>query len=511
MIRRALSLPGAATALLALSTACAVGPNYKRPEAPLSPEFKEIAAAAEATAGQWKPSEPRDAAIRGKWWEIYGDPVLNSLEDQVDVSNLTIAQAEAQFRSARAGVRSARADFFPSLTTSPGVTRAQASANRVTGSTSPVTVYSLPVDFSWELDVFGRIRRSVEANVGLAQASAADLESVRLAMHAELAADYFELRGLDAQKQILDSNADAYAKALQLTVNRHNQGVVSGVDVAQAETQLYTVQAQATDLASQRAQFEHAIAVLIGKPPALLTIEATTAIPVPPPIPVVIPSELLERRPEIAASERRVAAANAQIGVATAAFFPRLLLEAAGGYQGGRLADWFTLPARFWSIGPTILQTIFDGGRRKAIKQQTEAAYDASVAIYRLDVLTAFQQVEDNLSSLRLLSIEAAQQRQSLDAANRYLELARSRYEGGITSYLEVTTAQTVALLNARVEVDLLTRQMTASVNLIKALGGGWTTSELPAASDLVWGHAEARQTPTQTQPASETKPAPQK
>jgi len=277
-------------------------------------------------------------------------------------------------------------------------------------------------------------------------------------------------------------------------VNRHNQGVVSGVDVAQAETQLFTTRAQSTELEVQRAEFEHAIAILIGKPPALLTIAPAFTVPVPPPIPVALPSELLERRPEIAAAERRVAAANAQIGVATAAFFPRLLLEAAGGYQGGRLADWFTLPARFWSIGPAILQTIFDGGRRRAIKAQTEAAYDASVAVYRLNVLNAFQQVEDNLSALRLLSVEAAQQADAVAAADRYLQLAQSRYDGGITSYLEVTTAQSVALVNARIAVDLLTRRMTASVNLIKALGGGWSTADLPAGASLVFGGGEKKE-----------------
>jgi len=493
MIRRPAALLGACAAAL-FATACAVGPAYKRPEAPLSPDYKEIAAAAAATAGQWKASEPRDAAIRGKWWEIYGDAELNALEEQVDVSNQNIAQAEAQYRGARAAVRIARADFFPTLTTSPGVTRSQSSFSNTNGASRPVTVYSLPVDFSWELDVFGRIRRSVESNVASAQASAADLESVRLAMHAELAADYFEIRGLDAQKQILDSNAGAYEKALQLTVNRHNQGVVSGVDVAQAETQLFTTRAQSTELEVQRAEFEHAIAILIGKPPALLTIAPAFTVPVPPPIPVALPSELLERRPEIAAAERRVAAANAQIGVATAAFFPRLLLEAAGGYQGGRLADWFTLPARFWSIGPAILQTIFDGGRRRAIKAQTEAAYDASVAVYRLNVLNAFQQVEDNLSALRLLSVEAAQQADAVAAADRYLQLAQSRYDGGITSYLEVTTAQSVALVNARIAVDLLTRRMTASVNLIKALGGGWSTADLPAGASLVFGGGEKKE-----------------
>jgi NodT family efflux transporter outer membrane factor (OMF) lipoprotein len=479
------------------AAACSVGPNYHRPEAPSAPDYKELPPAAAATAQQWKPAEPRDAAIRGKWWEIFGDPELNALEEQVDISNQNVAQAEAQFRGARAAVRVARADFLPTITTSPSVTRSEGPANRTTTARA-ATSYSLPVDLSWELDVFGRIRRNVESNVATAQASAADLESVRLLMHAELAADYFQLHGLDAQRELLDSNAEAYEKALQLTVNRHNQGVVSGVDVAQAQTQLFTTRAQSTDLGVDRAQFEHAIAILIGKPAALVSIPSRPIGLTPPPIPVALPSELLERRPEIAASERRVAAANAQIGVATSAFFPRLLLAASGGYDGTRLADWFTLPARFWSIGPMILQTLFDGGRRRGVKAQAEAAYDASVAVYRLSVLNAFAEVEDNLAALRILTDEAGQQADAVAAAERALELARSRYEGGITTYLEVVTAQGVALNNERIGVDLLTRRMTASVNLVKALGGGWSTADLPAGMGLVLGTertSETRQT----------------
>lgn len=486
MSARRLRIAASAAVLAATAAACSVGPNYHRPDAPVAPEYKELPPAAAATANQWKPAEPRDAAIRGKWWEIFGDPELNALEDQIDVSNQSIAQAEAQFRGARAAIRVARADFFPTITTSPGVTRSEGPRSAVTGA--PATTYSLPVDLSWELDVFGRIRRSVEANVANAQASAADLEAVRLLMHSELAVDYFQLHGFDAQRQLLDSNASAYEQALQLTVNRHDQGVVSGVDVAQAQTQLYTTRAQSTDLGVARSQLEHAIAILIGKPPAFLSIAPAPISVLPPPIPVAVPSELLERRPEIAASERRVAAANAQIGVATSAFFPRLLLAASGGYEGGRLADWFTLPARFWSIGPSLLQTLFDGGRRRGVKAQAQAAYDSSVAAYRLSVLNAFGEVEDNLAALRILTDESAQQADAVAASERALELARSRYEGGITTYLEVVTAQGVALTNERVAVDLLTRRMAASVNLVRALGGGWSTSDLPAGLGLALG-----------------------
>lgn len=479
----------AATALAALVAAgCAVGPNYKRPEAPVPAAFKEEAPAGSPAAApdRWKPAQPRDSVLRGKWWEIFGDPALNALEEQVTVSNQTIAQAEARFRFARAAVRGARSDFFPTVTTSPSVTRSQGPALRGAAATpgAPVapaaTNYQLPVDLSWELDVFGRIRRNVEGNVANAQATAADLESVKLTMHAELAVDYFLLHGIDAQIQLFDTTAAGYEKALQLTVNRHNQGVVSGVDVAQAETQLYTTRVQSTELRLSRAQFEHAIATLVGKPPADFAIAPAPIVYAAPPVPVGLPSELLERRPEIAASERRVASANAQIGVATAAFFPRLLLAATGGYESTKLSDWFSLPARFWSIGPSIVATLFDGGRRRAGREQAVAAYDEAVAAYRLNVLTAFQEVEDNVAAVRILADEAAQQTSAVASAERALVLAQSRYEGGITTYLEVVTAQSTALVNERAAVDVLTRRMTANVNLVKALGGGWSAADLP-------------------------------
>lgn len=466
---------------------CAVGPNYKRPTAPVPESWKEEDAASPEMKEQWKTAAPRDDAQRGKWWEAFGDPVLNGLVEQVSITNQNIAQAEALFRSARAAIRVARADLFPTVTASAGVTRGAATARSVgvtttpgTGAAPSGTAYSLSGDVSWELDIFGRIRRNVEGSVASAQASAADLENVRLVMQSELAADYFQLRGIDAEKRLLDSNSEAYDRALQLTINRHNQGVVSGVDVAQAETQLYTTRAQSTDLALARAQFEHAIAILVAKPPHDFSVVSTEIVYTPPPTPVELPSELLERRPDIAASERRVAAANAQVGVATAAFFPQLLLAASGGYGSSTLSNFFSLPNRFWSIGPTLVATLFQGGRRRALRDEAVAAYDSSVAVYRQGVLTAFQDVEDNLAALRILADESLQQKDATDASERALELARNRYSGGITTYLEVVTAQVTALANERVSIELMTRRLVASVNLVRALGGGWQTSDLP-------------------------------
>ena len=472
-----------------LMAACAVGPDYKKPSAPVPAAYKEEqppAGAAGADMAQWKPAEPRDDANRGKWWEIFEDPELNDLEEQIDISNQNIAQAEAQFRGARAAIRAARADFFPTVTASVSATRSQGSTGGPAGSASssaplrPTTVYALPVNLSWEFDAWGRVRRGVEASVAGAQASAADLETVRLSMHAELALDYFVLRGVETEKQLLDANVAAFEKAMQMTMNRFKQGVVSGVDVAQAQTQLETTRAQATDLDVTRAQLEHAIATLIGKTPAEFTLPPAPGLPEPPVIPVTLPSELLERRPDIAAAERRTAAANAQIGVATSAFFPRLLLAASGGYETSRLADWFSLPSRFWSIGPALVATIFDGGKRRAGVEQAEASYDAAVAVYRLDVLTSFQDVEDSLATLRILAEEAAQQAAAVAAAERALTIARNRYLAGTTTYLEVVTAQIIALSNERTAVEIQTRRMTAAVNLIKALGGGWRATDLP-------------------------------
>lgn len=480
-----------AAGLAFATAACAVGPGYKRPTAAVPLTFKERPAEAPAP-GEWKTAQPRDDASRGRWWEIFGDPVLNGLEERVDVSNQTIAQVEAQFRGARAAARGARSAFFPTLTAGAIVDRSRVSQNRPSAvpGVPPPTVNDLvaPVDLTYEIDVWGRIRRSVEANVASAQASAADLQSTRLSLHAELAVDYFLLRGFEAEERLLDTAAAAYEKALALTVNRYDQGVVSGVDVAQAQTQLYSTRAQAVDLSLTRAQLEHAIAILVGKVPGDFVIAPAPGGGAPPPIPVALPSELLERRPDIAGAERLVAAANAQVGVAKAAFFPTLLLAATGGFEAASVAKWFSWPSRFWSLGGSLLGTVFDGGKRKAASEQAVAAYDAAVASYRESVLEAFLEVEDNLAALRILAEEAALQADAATAAERALTLARNRYQGGITTYLEVVVAQATALSNERADVQIATRRMTASVNLVKALGGGWRASDLPTGGAILSG-----------------------
>jgi NodT family efflux transporter outer membrane factor (OMF) lipoprotein len=470
--------------LLAACAGCAVGPNYVRPSAPVPAKYKELPSTTPAESGAWKEAQPRDLARRGEWWEVFGDPELDALEAQVTAANQTIAQAEAAFRGARALARGARAGFFPtvgigaSATRSSGISTRSSAAPGVAAPT--VTTYSLPVDVAWELDLFGGVRRSVEAGVAGAQASAANLEAVRLAMHAELALDYFVLHGLDSEKQLLDSTVAAYRTALQLTENRFNQGVASGIDVAQAQTQLESVRAQATDLSIARAQAEHAIAVLVGKAPGDFALAARPLGIVPPEIPAGVPSELLERRPDVAAAERLVAAANAQIGVARAAYFPTLTLTGSAGYQSSSLARFFSLPNRFWSLGPALAETLFAGGRRRAANEQAMAAYDAAVAAYRGSALSAFQEVEDNLAALRILAAESEQQAAAVAAAERSLKMAEDQYRAGITTYLQVVSAQTAALANERTAVNLATGRLTASVNLIKALGGGWRESDLP-------------------------------
>ncbi len=463
--------------LLSLVAGCAVGPRYVRPQAPVPPAFKE---APPEGAGDWKTAQPGDQVARGNWWEVFGDPELSALEERIDASNQQLARAEAAWRVARAVARIAKADFYPTITANPSVTRSHGigrSANTGQATTpTPTTtnLYQVPFDASWEADVFGRIRRNVEANVASAQAAEGDLEALRLTMHADLAVDWFELRGLDAQMKLLNDVVAAYATALQLTRNRHDQGIVSGVDVAQAETQLETTRVQATDLAVARSQLEHAIAILVGVPPAQLSISARSSQPSPPLVPLELPSELLERRPDVAASERRVAAANAQVGVATAAFFPRLLVSASAGWQSGVLSSLFSAPSRFWSLGPQLAETVFSGGRRRAAREQARAAYDEAVASDRETVLQALQEVEDNLAASRILAEEAEQQAVAVAAAERLLRLSRTRYEGGITTYLEVIVAQSAALSSERAAVDLQTRRMVASVNLVRALGGGW-------------------------------------
>jgi NodT family efflux transporter outer membrane factor (OMF) lipoprotein len=474
--------------LFCLFSACSVGPRYKKPAAPVAPAFKEPPPAS------WKTATPQDGTLRGNWWEIFGDPQLNDLEVQVNISNQNIAAAEAQFRGARAAIRAARSGLFPTLTVTGSATRTGSGGNRsVLGAGNTVrsgggTFYALPFDFSYELDVWGRVRKTIEAAVDTAQATAADVETIRLSTHAELALDYFELRGLDEQKQLFDQTVAGFDQALQLTTNRFNQGVASAVDVEQARTQLETARAQAIDLDVQRAQFEHAIAIFTGKPPAELTLARGGINGEPPVIPVALPSELLERRPDIAAAERRVASSNAQIGVAKAAYFPTISFSATGGFESSAIASLLSWPSRFWSIGPAFSEILFDAGRRRALVGEAEAAYDANVAVYRQDVLTAFQDVEDNLAALRILSDEATQENIAVESSQRSLDLSLTRYTGGIAIYTEVITAQNALLANQRTAIGIRARRMTASVLLVKALGGGWDVSALPSTKAVAQG-----------------------
>jgi NodT family efflux transporter outer membrane factor (OMF) lipoprotein len=472
-------LPLACLACLTLViTACSIGPKYKRPEVQVPSAYKESPPASFKESDGWKIAQPNDDVSRGQWWAVFGDPQLSALEEQVDVSNQTLAVAEAQLRGARAAISVARAALFPTVTGSAIVAGSRQSQNRPSTGQNPSSAtradYQLPLDASYELDVWGRIRHNVEANIASAQASAADLETARLSIHSELAVDYFVLHGLDAQKQLLDLTIAAFETALQLTTNRYNQGVASQIEVLQARTQLETARAQAIDLGVQRAQFEHAIAILLGKPPAEFTIPPAPIAVQPPAIPAGLPSELLERRPDIASAERRVAAANEQIGIAQAAFYPTVTLRSTIGLESSSLTNLFSWPSALWSFGASLVQIAFEGGRRQAVTEQAQAAYDATVATYRQTVLIAFQGVEDNLAALRLLEEEAQQQENAVRAAEAALLSAINRYKAGVTTYLEVITAQSAALIAERTALDLSTRRITASVLLIKALGGGW-------------------------------------
>jgi NodT family efflux transporter outer membrane factor (OMF) lipoprotein len=464
---------------LTLMTACSVGPDYVRPTAVVPPVFKEMSG--------WKVAQPRDNAGKGPWWEIFNDPQLNALEQQVNISNQNLAVAEAQFREARALAQAARAGYFPTITAGASATRSRTSGNlgSSTQSGSSLTDYFLGLDLSWELDVWGKVRRTVEAGRASAQASAADLEAIRLSTQAQLAQDYFQLATLDAQKQLLDATVSAYRKLLKLTENQYASGVASRANVLQAETQLKTTEAQAIDVGVQRAQLEHAIAVLIGKPASLFSIPFTPLAALPPTIPVGVPSELLERRPDIAAAERSVAAANAQIGVAKAAYFPTVTLSASGGFESSALSNWFTWPSRLWSVGPAISETLFDGGLRRAQNDQARAAYDASVAAYRQTTLTGFQEVEDNLAALRILEQEAGVQEEAVKAARQSVVFTTNQYRAGTASALDVINTQVTDLNNERSAITILGSRMTDSVQLISALGGGWRASALPSNDDL--------------------------
>ena len=478
-LRHLRPIVGAAT--LVVLAGCTVGPNYKRPAVPAPVSFKE------PLPPGWKQAEPGGAFVYGKWWEIYNDPALNALEEQVSISNQNVLQAEAQYREARAAVREARSALFPTVSAGPSITNSRAGgASGTTTASSTRSSFNLPFNVAWEPDLWGNIRRGVTGNIAIAQATSADLDNVRLLFQAELAQDYFQLHGIDGEADLLQRTASSYDEYLTLTKNRYAAGVASDLDVAQAESQLYSTQSAFIDLGQQRAQLEHAIAILIGKPPVEVNVAAAPLTVPPPPVPVGLPSDLLERRPDIASAERRVAAANEQIGIAMAAFYPVLTLSGDIGLEASSIAKWFTWPSRFWSVGPQLSQTLFDAGRRRSIVAQQQAAYDATVAGYRQNVLTALQQVEDNLAALRVLSTESDSVQQTIQSSDRALNISSAQYKAGTTSYLTVITSQATLLGAQRTAVELLARRLTASVLLVEALGGGWDSSRLPSRQDVI-------------------------
>jgi NodT family efflux transporter outer membrane factor (OMF) lipoprotein len=457
-------------------TGCVVGPKYHPPAVQAPPAYKEL--------GDWKPAQPNEQNLGGTWWSIFQDPQLDALEAQVDVSNQNLKAAEAQFRQARATLRYYRADYYPTVTAGPSATRERISSRRP----PPTSIFDgityndfvLPFSVSYEADVWGRVRKNVESYREQAQASAADLATVNLSMHADLAVDYFAARSLDAEEQLLNSTVKAYQQAFDLTESRFQGGIASEVEVEQARTILKTTQAEAVDVGVARAQYEHAVAILIGKPPAEFSLPPLPLTAPPPHVPISVPSELLERRPDIAAEERLVASANAQIGVAKSAYYPVINLGATGGFESSVITTLVNGPSALWSIGLSAVGTVFDVGRRRALNDQARAAYDTQVADYRQSVLNGFQQVEDNLAAVRILENEAKVQDEAVAAAQHSLDLSVIRYKGGVTSYLEVITAQNAALADEVTAVNILGRRMANTVLLIQALGGGWDRSSLP-------------------------------
>jgi NodT family efflux transporter outer membrane factor (OMF) lipoprotein len=467
-------------------SACKVGPNYVRPQASAPPAYQEAPPASTDT-GNWKIAAPADSALAGTWWQLFSDPELSSLEEQVATANQTLKAAEANFRAARGSVTVSRSYQAPTIGVAPAVGAVRESLNQPyfnpDEANSGEGSFNLPVDLSYEIDLWGRIRRGVTAAREQAQASAADLATARLSLQAELALDYFNLRATDAQIQLLDDTVKAYQEALKLTQDRYDEGITPLSDVSQARTQLQAAQVIRTDLGNDRAADQHAIAILIGKAPADFHLDALPRSSDPsalPTIPVALPSQLLERRPDIAAMERRMAAANEQIGITKAAYYPTLNLSATAGFLGTSALNWFSWPSRFWAVGPELTQTIFDAGRRKAGVAIAQANYDATVANYRQTVLSSFGQVEDNLAALRVLQTEAEQQHAATHSAEQTLDLFQTRYQGGVDTYLQVITSQTAALQNERNDIQIQLRRQQASVLLIKALGGGWSTQQLP-------------------------------
>ena len=471
---------------LLLFTGCMVGPRYVKPTVPLAPTYKEASAGPNAYKedANWHPAQPSDAALRGDWWTIFNDAQLNALEPKIATENQDLKAAEARFREARSLIQYNRSGLSPTIGVSPFAGGLRDSGNRpyfnAANANSNLADLQLPLDFNYEIDLWGRIRRSVSAAREEAQASAGDMQTALLSLQAELAIDYFEARSADAEEKLLNDTVKNYEDAYRITNDRFTGGVAPESDVDQAKTQLEAARVAANDVTLQRAQYEHAIAVLLGQPPATFSLAEVPLYARPPAIPAGIPSELLERRPDIASAERRVAEANDRIGIARAAFFPTLSLNAAAGYESTALTSLLSRSSFLWAVGPTMSQTLFDAGRRRSVSEQANAAYDETVANYRQTSLTAFQQVEDNLAALRILRNEAEHQRQATQSAEAAQQIFNNRYVGGIDTYLQVVTAQTTALNNERNDIDIMRRQMDASVLLIKALGGGWNASNLP-------------------------------
>jgi NodT family efflux transporter outer membrane factor (OMF) lipoprotein len=469
---------------VALLAGCMVGPKYKAPAVPTPPAFKELSPDAFKETADWHVAKPADAIPRGAWWTLFNDPGLNTLEPQVEAANQTLKAADANLRAARANIRVQNADRFPTIGVAPLVQGERDSANEPyfnkTAANSGVANLLLPFQLNYEVDLWGRVRRSITAAQEESQATAADRQTALLSLQAELAVDYFELRAADAEQKLLNDTVVQYTEALRVTNNRFVGGIAPKSDVSQADTQLQAAKVQAADIATQRAQFEHAIAILIGQPPSALTLPAAPLETVPPPIPMALPSQLLERRPDIASAERRTAEANEQIGIARTAFFPSLSLSGAAGFESTSLLSLFNGSSFLYALGPTLGQTFFDGGRRRGLSEEAFAGYDRNVADYRQTVLVAYQQVEDNLVALRVLTDEAEQQRRATASAQESERIFNNRYVGGVDTYLQVITAQTTALTNERNDIDILRRRMDATVLLVKALGGGWDRTQLP-------------------------------
>ncbi len=479
----------ATVACLAFS-ACTIGPKYQRPVAQTPPALKELAGNT-----QWKMATPSDSLLKGKWWEMFGDPELNRLEELVSINNQNVKQAEAQFRQARTVVAANHANYYPTIGATPAITQTDIGKNGHGVGTSQT--FSLPVQATWEPDLWGRVRLSVEQAVENAQVSAADLENLRLSQQALLATDYFALAAADMQLAVLSNTIEAYDKNLRLTMDRFSGGVASKSDITLAQTQLLGARAQYTDMHVTRAQYEHAVAMLTGQLPSTFEIGTSRINSPPPPIPLAVPSQLLERRPDIASTERQVAAANASIGIAQTAYYPSLTLSASAGLLSSNLATLVSYASRYWSAGPSLSQTLFDFGRRGAALEGARAAYDATVAGYRQTVIAAFQEVEDDLANLRYLAEEAVQQQDAVAAAQLSVDLENSRYKAGVDSYLNVITTQTILLGDQQTAVSILQRRMAAAVDLVKALGGGWNTSNLPTADAL---RADALTPPSNTE-----------